>query len=145
AVKRTRRILRARIWAQAEGQHIDADVYDQQMALINDVQLQFEELMRTATLIEDERVDKGELGRHFRAIEKHLSKLVTEYESVRRRATYIQGGTFITDTPKLDEFLGSSYNEPFKMSISIPINSILSSLQEALLEPVKLPASVATE
>lgn len=46
--KRVRRILRAQIWAQADGDCVDPDVYDQQMALINDVQLQFEQLKRTA-------------------------------------------------------------------------------------------------
>ena len=145
AVKRTRRILRARIWAQAQGQHIDVDVYDQQMALINDVQLQFEELKRTAPLIKDARVSEEELGEKFRAIEKHLSELVVEYESERRSAAHIQGGASISGTPKLDDFLGPSYIGPFRENIKSPIDSILSSLQEALLKPLELPAPKATE
>jgi len=144
-VKGTRRILRARIWAQADGLHIDADVYDQQMALINDVQLQFEELKRTAPLIKVERVIKEKLGEYFEVVEKHLGELVTEYESKRRRAAHIQGGISISNMPKLEEFLGPSYTGPFRDNIISPINGILSALQEALLEPLELPEPTATE
>jgi hypothetical protein len=145
AIKETRRLLRARIWAEAQGQYINADVYDQQMALINDVQLQFEQLKRTAPLIEDERVNEEEFGKNFRAIENHLIELVKEYESERRNAAHTQGGTSISGMPKLTEFLGPGYIGPFRKNVMEPIDNILSSLQEALLKPLELPAPRATE
>jgi hypothetical protein len=143
-VKKARRILRARIWAHEGGNQVDTDVYDQQMALINDVQLQFEQLYRTASLIQDPRVDKEKFQQCFRTVEKQLSGLVTEYESARRRAAHIQGGISITDMPTMKDFLDRAYIGPFRAGIAGSIDSILSDLRSALLEPLKLPALGAT-
>jgi hypothetical protein len=138
-LKRARRILRARVWAQEAGQQVNADVYDQQMAMINDVQLQFEQLKRDPPLSEDARVDKESLRRYFGTIEKSLGELVAEYE--RRRAALLQEGASVSDMPRLDKFLEPG---PFRVGIAVPIESILSDLREALLKPPELPAPAAT-
>jgi hypothetical protein len=144
AVKRARRILRARIWAQEHGNQVDADVYDQQMALINDVKLKFEQLESNASLIQDARVNEEKLRECFEAVQEQLGELVTEWESARRRAAYIQGGISIADMPRMNKFLDPKYAGPFKAGIAGPIDSILSDLRGALLEPLKLPTPAVT-
>jgi hypothetical protein len=83
-VKRARRLLRGRaLTTDAQTQHVvvRAEAYDQQLAAINDAQLEFE-------LLADDVRTSGQqpagvitqLGDEFDRIEKALSKLITEYE-----------------------------------------------------------------
>jgi Skp family chaperone for outer membrane proteins len=143
--KRARRILRAQIWAQADGDCADPDVYDQQMAFINNVQLQFEQLKRTAPLCDGKRVNKTNMVNGFRKIEEYLGELIAEYESNRRKAAHVKGGVPVSDMPLLTEFLDPKSKRPFMENIAGPFHDIHNDLQRALLKPLELPSPIATE
>ncbi len=147
AVKRARRILRARIWAQAEGRNVDPHVYDEQMSLINDLQLQFEQLKKTAPIIKDkdQRLDHTRLESRFENVEGSLGHLVTEYELKRRDASYDQSGASLSEMGTLQAFLNPGENDLFKAGIAEPVNDILSDLKKALLEPLELSAPAMPE
>ena len=84
------------------------------------------------------------MRKYFEVVEKHLGELVTEYESERREAAHAEGGISIYDMPRLEDFLSLGYRGTFRAGVAGPINSILSDLRTALLEPLELPAPAVT-
>ena len=139
-VKRSRRQLRARIWAADRGEAIDRAVYDEYLGVINDAQLNFELLKETADLIVDERVDPGRLEGYFHDIEKYLGKLVDEYEEHRRAVAHGHHAISIAELPKLYAFFDPDDSGPFRAGTTIHLKAAAKELRTALLEPLELPS-----
>lgn len=140
SIKRARRLLRARLWAEASGEALDVEVYDEQMAVINDAQLMFEQHKRTAKVINDDRVDRDRLVECFRSVEKYLNTLVSEYEAHRRVAVHDPGQTVTArDLKALSRFIDQDDSTPFVIGVSRGFGAALEELQRALLVPLRLP------
>jgi hypothetical protein len=140
SIKRARRLLRARLWAESSGEAMDIKVYDEQMAVINDAQLMFEQHKRTAKVINDGRVDRDRLVRCFRTIEKYLNTLVSEYEAHRRVAAHDPARTLsVRDLKALSRFIDPDDWTPFVTGVSSGFGEALEELRGALLVPLRLP------
>lgn len=130
-VKHTRRLMRANLWESAHDSSINVAIYDQHLAAINDAQLQFERLARSAKLIKDERVDSTQLDKSLRLVEKSLIKVVDEYED--ERSNIADGGRQIEDLPRLRDFIYKNGEGWFHANVAKPVNIVLTSFQQALL------------
>jgi hypothetical protein len=137
AVKKARRVLRARIWACADGDHVDAKTYDEWLTLISETQLQFEHMKKAAPLMVDERVDRKTLDRPMAVIERYLGELVTEYERSRRLVAHAPGGIAISELPKLNAFIDPEDKARFTEHVARPIHGLINQLRTALLTPVE--------
>jgi hypothetical protein len=140
AVKRARRLLRARIWMADHGERIDPEVYDEYLGVINDAQLNFELLKDTTELIGDERVNPSRLQDHFGGIDKYLGKLVGEYEKHRRDVAHSDRAISIAELPTLKDFFNPDDSGPFRAGTTNHVNAAASDLRKALLEPLSLPS-----
>jgi hypothetical protein len=152
-VKRARRLLRARVWARDPGDRIDLRVYDEQLERINDAQLNFETLKRTALAIDDERIRTTHLASRLEAVEKYLNQLVDEYERKRRliepsadqtpsadERRSEDGGseTSEAELTELGDFIGPD-SDPFREGASTNIDDVVKSLRAALRKPLTIP------
>jgi hypothetical protein len=136
--KRARRLLKARVWLQDDGDEIDLDVYDEHLATINDAQLNFELLMRTVGVLHDRpRIDERKLHDCYSEVEEYLNKIVSEYEEHRRRVAHAVGKVSIRDLPALRGFLEESHT--FKSGASTPIESAIKDFRKALCEQLHIP------
>jgi hypothetical protein len=85
-VKRARRLLRAR--ARQQHRHrtfVMADAYDTQLALLNDIQLEFETLSGEVETEQTLFTGSRELQRLFDDLETYLGDIIAEYEIQRPR------------------------------------------------------------
>ena len=136
-VKRARRLLKARVWVQVDGDRIDLSVYDEHLATINDAQLNFERLKRTVKILSDDRLDSTDLAERFQAIESYLNEIVKEYEKHRRRVAHAAGEMSSAELSALRGFLEGS--RAFRSGASINVDAAIETLRRALLAPLEIP------
>jgi hypothetical protein len=108
AVKRARRLMRARAFVERDGAGsiwVVAEPYDAQMVEINNAQLEFESLARdvktSASLFSDVDAVKSSLD----TLESYLNRIITEYESERRHFAGEPPQLELERLPRLMEFL----------------------------------------
>ena len=142
AVKRARRFLRARRVGAADGEYIDVEAYEEQLAVINDVQLDFERLQLVAGLVRDVRVDAQKLVKEFETIQKYLSELLTEWEQTRRN-TKAASTLSLRDLEKLYAFMDEGRRYVFRSGVADRIKTIVAQLQGALVVPLPTPQALA--
>ena len=134
-VKRARRLLRARRVRTSDGEHIEVAAYEEQIAAINDAQLDFEGLKVVAGVIRDNRVDVQELEQKFDTIEKYLSPLLTEYE--KARPTIESKSTVaLKDLAELNGCIDETRRYIFRNGVADPIKEVVAHLQAALIRPL---------
>jgi hypothetical protein len=134
-IKRARRMLRARLWMAGGRESLRTEVYDEQLAAINDAQLDFERLGQLAGIVRDSRVDTSELVRCMDDVEKSVGRLVTEYERNRGTMAPEVAKASIDSLPELQRFIDQSDNRPFRQGIADPLRAFIAQLQKALLVP----------
>jgi hypothetical protein len=95
-VKRARRLLRAQALRAVGGRReVLSQPYDDQMLAINNLQLEFERLVTESELDASVFTDSNMIGELYKDLESRLSKLITEYETLRPE--FDKGGTLPLD------------------------------------------------
>jgi hypothetical protein len=105
AIKKARRLLRARGRKQSDRAILLTAVYDAEMDTINNGQLVFENLQRAVDNVRIAFSEPDAIIGHLRSIDSYLSKLITEYENERPDFAADESRKPLSDLARMLEFL----------------------------------------
>lgn len=134
AVKRGRRTMQTWRWdPQQRGDLVET--YDTQMGVINDAQLDFERLKRTAITLSSCGIDVSRLRNSYSVIEKYLNRMLDDWRNYRRDMVESPSQPHLTSErlARLDAFIND--HRDFREGIAGPIGEAVAELQNALLRP----------
>lgn len=136
AVKKVRRLLRARALVEDENDKtILPMVYDEQMMVVNDAQLEFENLKRDVENSELAFSQADEIVKNLVAIDRYLGKLISEYERRRPRITNDISTQRLSQFLRLQDFLAKSKHSLFMRRVVHPFHEVQKLIRADLLNP----------
>ena len=136
SVKKARTLLRARaLQKEANRKVIVTPAYDEQMDVVNDARLDFENLQRD---VENSRLAFSQpdiIVKKIQCVEEYLRHLIEEYE--RRRPTFKEDGSTrrVGQLRRLRDFLSSSRTSLFMLRAVHPFHEVQRLLRADLLNP----------
>jgi hypothetical protein len=131
AVKKARRLLRARAIRGDNPEVVLKDSYDLYLGMINDAQLALENLARDISNSSPAFTDSVTLAQKVWKMEHYLSELVEEYEERRRM---FQDDFPFANLPQLQEFVGHG-GRNFRDELQTPFHDVQQAIREDLIHP----------
>ncbi|MGM9474518.1 hypothetical protein ACS5PJ_21315 [Pseudarthrobacter sp. YS3] len=145
-VKRIRRVLKAETGPVGR-KSISKEVYRRHLLDLNNYQLTFEYLKRTAPTLNDRRLYSNpavsrvvnvplDLEREYKGVESYLNRIVKEFEE-NLHTVEERESVPLSSLASLNQFV--TVTGDFTIGVSTRIDQIIAALQKALLVPLVLP------
>ncbi len=135
AVKKARRVLRARALRQeANGKIVLTSAYDEQVDVINDAQLDFENLQGDVDNTRPALSRPDEIIAQLHAVDEYLGELIKEYETERPGFTVEGSAKQLAEFRWLQDFLDHKGNL-FTGKVVHPFHDVQRLLRADLLNP----------